>query len=298
MKQYQDKDWLYQKYLGEKLTANQIANICGCHRSSISRAVKKFNIVNKKTCSEVQKIRWSHSDALYKDRDWLYQKYWGEELSTIEIGKICGTSKTAIRRWIHKFNIELRAPSEANKLAQNRPGVQVKRSEACIKRWKVKDDSFRDEAKLRQMYIDEKLSMSQIGKQCGVCVEAVRHWMIKFDMERRAISECTKGENNPRWLGGVSFEPYSPEFNGKLKAFIRERDNHQCQKCGLKENGNAHDCHHIDYDKKNSRPENLITLCSSCHSKTNSNRQYWQNYFKFQQIKYWQNKEKQKELFA
>ena len=28
------------------------------------------------------------------------------------------------------------------------------------------------------------------------------------------------------------------------------------------------------------KSENLITLCHSCHSKTNSNREYWQNYFK------------------
>ena len=38
--------------------------------------------------------------------------------------------------------------------------------------------------------------------------------------------------------------------------------------------------HHIDYDKKNNNPENLITLCNSCHTKTNiKNRDYWKNYY-------------------
>jgi len=32
---------------------------------------------------------------------------------------------------------------------------------------------------------------------------------------------------------------------------------------------------HIDYNKKNCNPDNLITLCHSCHSKTNHNRNYW-----------------------
>ncbi len=89
------------------------------------------------------------------------------------------------------------------------------------------------------------------------------------------------GEKNPNWRGWISFEPYGIEFNKELKGFIRKRDNDQCQKCGAKENGRAHDCHHIDYDKKNNKDWNLITLCSSCHAKTNSNRQYWQNHFMF-----------------
>ena len=33
--------------------------------------------------------------------------------------------------------------------------------------------------------------------------------------------------------------------------------------------------HHIDYDKLNCKPENLITLCHSCHAKSNYNRDYW-----------------------
>jgi 5-methylcytosine-specific restriction endonuclease McrA len=38
--------------------------------------------------------------------------------------------------------------------------------------------------------------------------------------------------------------------------------------------------HHIDYDKKNSNPKNLITLCVSCNFKVNFERSYWENYFK------------------
>jgi hypothetical protein len=34
-----------------------------------------------------------------------------------------------------------------------------------------------------------------------------------------------------------------------------------------------------DYDKKNCDPKNLITLCNSCHSKTNFNRKKWIIYF-------------------
>ena len=36
---------------------------------------------------------------------------------------------------------------------------------------------------------------------------------------------------------------------------------------------------HIDYDKANNDPRNLIALHVSCHSKTNINRTYWQCMF-------------------
>jgi len=37
--------------------------------------------------------------------------------------------------------------------------------------------------------------------------------------------------------------------------------------------------HHIDYNKKNSFPQNLITLCVKCHSLTNFNRDQWVVFF-------------------
>lgn len=38
--------------------------------------------------------------------------------------------------------------------------------------------------------------------------------------------------------------------------------------------------HHIDYDKYNCNEQNLITLCRSCHPKTNFNRDYWKLFFR------------------
>ena len=77
------------------------------------------------------------------------------------------------------------------------------------------------------------------------------------------------------WQGGKSFEPYSTDWTETLKRAIRERDNYICQLCS--QYGNA--VHHIDYDKKNCNPENLITLCNNCNLKVNHNRNYWTNYF-------------------
>ena len=87
--------------------------------------------------------------------------------------------------------------------------------------------------------------------------------------------------NNPNWLGGISFEPYTTEFNKQLKELIRLRDGYKCQKCGCSEIENIRklSIHHVDYNKKNCLPENLITLCIGCNGKVNKNRKKWIKYF-------------------
>jgi hypothetical protein len=85
------------------------------------------------------------------------------------------------------------------------------------------------------------------------------------------------GEKNYNWKGGISDTPYGKDFTNKLKRAIKKRDNYKCKICG---NPNSLHVHHIDYNKQNNKQINLITLCKSCHMKTNGNRGYWKNYFK------------------
>jgi len=85
-----------------------------------------------------------------------------------------------------------------------------------------------------------------------------------------------QGENNPNWRGGISKEPYGFDFNDSLKGWIKIRDGNECIVC--KSNNNL--CiHHIDYNKKNNNENNLITLCSRCHGKTNGSRDIWYRLF-------------------
>ncbi len=92
------------------------------------------------------------------------------------------------------------------------------------------------------------------------------------------LIESKTGANSSKWIGGKSFEPYSIIFNNKFKKNIRERDAYRCQDCGIleKESNIKLHIHHIDYNKQNNKLTNLISLCKSCHGKTNINREYWQ----------------------
>ena len=95
-------------------------------------------------------------------------------------------------------------------------------------------------------------------------------------------SENEGRENNPNWKGGISKEPYPFEFDNDLKEYIRARDNYKCQVCGCPELENRRklNIHHIDYDKENLDPDNLISLCDNCHSISNGNRKKWTEYFR------------------
>jgi len=97
---------------------------------------------------------------------------------------------------------------------------------------------------------------------------------------RRKISLALKGCENGNWQGGKSFEPYTIQFNKELKELIRQRDGYKCQLCGMPECENMRklSIHHIDYNKKNCLPSNLISLCIKCHLKTNTKREYWKKY--------------------
>jgi hypothetical protein len=87
------------------------------------------------------------------------------------------------------------------------------------------------------------------------------------------------GENNHFWKGGITNNPYSVDWTKTLKRSIRERDKYICKICEKNQEDKAFPVHHIDYNKLNCDPTNLITLCPNCHTKTNFDRDYWIEYF-------------------
>lgn len=116
-----------------------------------------------------------------------------------------------------------------------------------------------------------------VERTCQYCQKTftVHHWRDDACCSKSCATSMRRGEKASNWRGGISFEPYPPGFTIDLRKKIRERDSYTCAVCG----SYGRCVHHIDYVKENIKPENLITLCASCHSKTNSKREYWKEYF-------------------
>ena len=99
---------------------------------------------------------------------------------------------------------------------------------------------------------------------------------------RKKLREATKGENNPRWRGGISFEPYCQKFNNKFKEYIREKFGRICFLCNKTEEQNRRRLavHHVNYNKScgcdNDETCQFVPLCNSCNAKVNTNRKEWE----------------------
>jgi len=69
--------------------------------------------------------------TLYQDKDWLYQRYVREKLSTVEIARLYREEENkwcdpnTISRWLKKHNIPMRTLAEAQ---QNRHGTKQGRA--------------------------------------------------------------------------------------------------------------------------------------------------------------------------
>lgn len=89
------------------------------------------------------------------------------------------------------------------------------------------------------------------------------------------------GPNHPNWCGGD--KEYCDAWRDKdYKEFIKLRDNYICRNPYCFKKDTKLNIHHINYNKKDCRPINLITICSNCNKRANKDREWhleWYNIF-------------------
>lgn len=95
--------------------------------------------------------------------------------------------------------------------------------------------------------------------------EIIKQW--DSQVTARTLAEMNKELREARVTPRYGYTRFTKE----LKLYIRERDGYTCAICG--KYGRC--VHHIDYNKENPSRENLITLCTRCHNRTNGNRKHW-----------------------
>lgn len=146
-------------------------------------------------------------------------------------------------------------------------------------------------------------SIKKKFKQDPSCVERMKRTKTGKTLDlitRKRMSEShyRRYENTPTlrykrveehyggfWYGNVRYydgPQYCEKFNKEFKERVRAYWNYQCFECGTPQNGRLLGVHHVHYDKKmccNGSPQDVVPLCASCHSKTNKNRDYWEDHF-------------------
>jgi len=260
---YWNKDWLYEQYWEKEMTLQQMGEIANCSLTQIIAWMDRHEIERRYT-------RKPNLNKLYRNKDWMYKQYIVSGQSMNGIAKMVGCQVTTISYWLMRHGIKKKKSSGRQK--KNEKGYKH-RCKHCGKTFFFRDGRERIYCSKKCNGLAQRNRTIIVCQQCKKGVE-IRTKEIIYGHGRFCSRECwyrwETGENAVNWRGGVS--PYSYEFNKEFKRMIRKRDRYKCAVCEKR----ALCVHHIDYDKTNTVPENCITLCRSCHSKTNcKNREYW-----------------------
>ena len=159
---------------------------------------------------------------------------------------------------------------------------------------------YQDAEWLREHYITKGLSQESIAGLAGASPHTIRAWIRKHglqkpagswtvgkapwnkglryraqpksDAEKAATRQRMKGPGNHRWRGGISRIGVALRRDIKLiRPSIYARDNHCCRLCGNR--GGKLTIHHVlpiwARPDLVCDPENMVTLCRTCHIKVN-----------------------------
>lgn len=143
--------------------------------------------------------------------------------------------------------------------------------------------------------IPENSATFKKGKpRCTVCSKQLTNYKSKlcWNHYRQIVGKFNKGKlrseifrKHMSLVQGGTGIPYSDCLHPKefyyVRETIRSRDNHKCQVCHKRQYKEKLSVHHIDYDKSNNEPKNLISLCRNCHRETLHNRDYWYAFFTY-----------------
>jgi len=132
---------------------------------------------------------------------------------------------------------------------------------------------------LSDKYINSKIKLFY---KCPFGHENSILWVNWIKGARCPICSYIKrsGPGHPNWRGGIACEPYCEIWVDKIyKNDIKIRDNYMCLNPVCNGLNKVLSIHHINYNKKNCHPSNLITLCRSCNGRANKDRIWHQSWY-------------------
>lgn len=230
--------------------------------SKISEAITggKRTEEQRRRMSEAAKKRWREkpgkvTEDQKRKLSESMQRYWEENPKAEEHRQ--SVMEAQARTWLGRSHAE-EARKKQSDYALNRPKEHNQKLSERTSKY------FEEHPEAR-----EYLAALQTGKKLS-------------EETKRKLSERFTGDGNNQWRGGISFEPYGPEFTRLFKEIIRERDRFTCQECGRtqEEEGRRLCIHHVDYDKLNNSLDNVLALCNKCNVKANYNRVNWEKHYR------------------
>ena len=220
------------------------------------------------------------------NKTFLIKKYLKNKKSIPQIAKEANCSIAPVYNRLIKFNIKRRTISES-RIGQFKGKLNYfygkhlygklnhmfgkHHTEETKEKISESHKGFRHTGETKQK-MSKSHKNKKLTKQHKLNIAKV-HLGMKHTKESKRKMSLGKGGT------GIPYENncYPPEFNVKLKAKIRKRDNYTCQLCNTQfdKRSSYLNVHHIDYNKMNCEEWNLITLCHQCNAKVNQNKKHW-----------------------
>jgi len=262
-------------------------------KMSEAKQGKKMSDEFRQKRSEIMQKRWKN--PAFKEE--MRQKHsgennpnYGKEMSSEQRQKISEFAKSRTDGHMDKLrnmNIGRTASDETKrKMSEARTGMAFTDEH----KRKLKEAHLTDENRKihsntqtqRWNNTDYKKKLCDIHKnRCAIPAE--RRKLV--DLANKRWDTQRKSDLNAFWYGAIRYyegPQYCEKWTDELKERVRAYFGYQCAECGTPQNGKKLHVHHVWYNKRlccDSTPRSLVPLCSSCHSKTNTNREYWSTHF-------------------
>lgn len=81
----------------------------------------------------------------------------------------------------------------------------------------------------------------------------------------------------------MDYSKYHPQWKARLRIQVLLDQNFKCRLCGYKDMSRlgrnrkriALQVHHVDFNKSNNEPSNLMALCPACHKAVHNKVKLW-----------------------